>query len=67
MHSVSSLKRDRQEESILEALERWQRWLQEQDRSRRTIKKYLQAVAHFLEWYEQEERTPTLQEPRRAR
>lgn len=55
MHSVSSLREDY---SIPETLERWRLWLYEQDRSAGTIKKYLQAVTHFLEWYEQEERIP---------
>src|SRR6266851_1157601 len=58
MHSVSSLKRDRQDLSLSEVVNSWRQWLYEQDRSAGTIKKYLQAVAHFLEWYEQEERMP---------
>src|SRR5712692_330100 len=39
-------------------LECWHRFLQEHDRSPGTIKKYTQAVVHFLSWYEQEERVP---------
>lgn len=58
MHSASSLKRDRQDFSLSEALDTWRLWLQERDRSAGTIKKYLQAVAHFLKWYEHEERVP---------
>src|SRR6266496_5601218 len=37
-------------------LEVWYRHLQEKDRSAGTVKKYTQAVVHFLSWYEQEER-----------
>jgi site-specific recombinase XerD len=36
-------------------LEEWRRHLQEKDRSSGTVKKYTQAVAQFLAWYEQEE------------
>lgn len=36
----------------------WRQYLQEQDHSAGTIKKYIQAVSHFLSWYEQEERIP---------
>ncbi len=39
-------------------LEEWHRHLQEKDRSAGTVKKYTQAVSHFLAWYEQEERAP---------
>lgn len=39
-------------------LEVWHRHLQEKDRSTGTVKKYTQAVSHFLAWYEQEERVP---------
>ena len=39
-------------------LEVWHRHLQEKDRSDGTVKKYTQAVSHFLAWYEQEERVP---------
>lgn len=58
MHSVSSLKRNRQDGFIPEVVNRWRQWLQEQDRAAGAIKKYLQAVAHFLDWYEQEEYMP---------
>ena len=36
----------------------WRHYLQEQDRSAGTVKKYTQAVTHFLAWYEQEEHAP---------
>src|SRR5436305_12860974 len=39
-------------------LEVWHRHLQEKDRSAGTVKKYTQAVARFLAWYEQEEHAP---------
>jgi site-specific recombinase XerD len=39
-------------------LEGWHRHLQEKDRSAGTVKKYTQAVSHFLAWCEQEERAP---------
>src|SRR5438270_10581440 len=39
-------------------LEVWDHHLQEKDRSAGTVKKYTQAVSHFLAWYEQEERVP---------
>jgi len=39
-------------------LEVWYRHLQEKDRSAGTVKKYTQAVSHFLAWYEQEEHVP---------
>lgn len=39
-------------------LEQWRVYLQEQDHSKGTIKKYTQAVSHFLAWYETEEQAP---------
>lgn len=36
----------------------WQQYLLEEDRSAGTIKQYLFAVRHFLDWYESEERIP---------
>jgi site-specific recombinase XerD len=39
-------------------LEQWREYLQEHDHSSGTIKKYTQAVSHFLTWYETEEQTP---------
>jgi len=41
-----------------ELLEVWCNFLQEQDRSAGTVKKYTQAVMRFLAWYEQEEHAP---------
>ncbi len=41
-------------------LEVWRHFLQEQDRSAGTVKKYIQAVSHFLDWYEREEHTPLI-------
>jgi site-specific recombinase XerD len=41
-----------------ELLEVWRNYLQEHDRSAGTVKKYIQAVTHFLDWYEQEEHAP---------
>src|SRR6266699_785098 len=41
-----------------ELLDRWQQPLQEHDRSAGTVKKYTQAVARFLTWYEAEEQAP---------
>ena len=52
---VTALKTDRKEWTPQELLELWHRHLQEKDRSAGTVKKYTQAVAHFLAWYEQEE------------
>ena len=37
--------------------------LQEHDRSEGTVKKYTQAVAHFLAWYEREEQAPSSSRP----
>jgi site-specific recombinase XerD len=39
-------------------LEQWRTFLQEQDHSSGTVKKYIQAVAHFLVWFEHEEHAP---------
>jgi hypothetical protein len=55
---VTVLKTDRNEWIPQELLEVWHRHLQEKDHSAGTVKKYTQAVAHFLAWYEQEERVP---------
>src|SRR3989440_8198563 len=41
-----------------ELLNQWQQHLQEHDRSTGTVKKYTQAVARFLTWYEAEEQAP---------
>jgi site-specific recombinase XerD len=39
-------------------LQRWKQYLQEEDHSPGTVKKYIQALTLFLAWYEQEERAP---------
>ncbi len=41
-----------------ELLDLWRQDLLERDRSIGTVRKYTQAVAHFLAWYESEEQTP---------
>jgi hypothetical protein len=46
------------QERLLEQLEQWRRSLQEDHRSPGTVKKYVEAVADFLGWYEREEGTP---------
>ncbi len=46
------------QERLTEQLEEWRRSLQEQDRSPGTVKKYVEAVAHFLGWYDQGEGKP---------
>ncbi len=58
MQRVTPLKTDRHDQTPNELLECWRRFLQEHDHSPGTIKKYTQAVVHFLAWYEQEERMP---------
>jgi site-specific recombinase XerD len=59
---VTTLKTDRKAWTPRELLEMWHHSLQEQDRSAGTVKKYTQAVARFLAWYEQEEHAPLTQE-----
>ena len=59
MHKpVTTLKTDRKAWTPRELLEVWHHSLQEKDRSAGTVKKYTQAVMHFLAWYEQEELAP---------
>jgi site-specific recombinase XerD len=58
MQCVTHLKTDRKSQAPHEVLESWRQFLQEHDHSSGTIKKYTQAVAHFLAWYEQEEHMP---------
>jgi hypothetical protein len=58
MQRVTSLKTERNSQPPEVFLEDWRRFLQEHDHAPGTIKKYTQAVAHFLAWYEQEERMP---------
>lgn len=55
---ITPLKADRQEPVIADLLSSWDTYLQHEDRSAGTIKKYLQAVTLFMEWYEDEERAP---------
>jgi len=58
MQRVTPLKIDPLELTPTRLLERWQHSLHEQDRSPSTVKKYIQALSHFLIWYEHEEHTP---------
>ena len=55
---VTILNTDRNVWTPQELLERWHRHLQEHDRSAGTVKKYTQAVARFLNWYEREVHAP---------
>lgn len=57
MQSVTTFKREPDGDPEALLLTRRQ-YLQERDHSTGTIKKYTQAVSHFLSWYEQEERAP---------
>src|SRR5262245_38679914 len=41
-----------------ELLQQWKQYLEEEDHSLGTVKKYIQAISLFLAWYEQEERAP---------
>jgi site-specific recombinase XerD len=52
---ITALKTDRKAWTPQGLLEVWHHHLQEKDRSAGTVKKYTQAVARFLAWYEQEE------------
>src|SRR5205823_981481 len=58
MQRVTFLKMDHHDQTSTMLLERWRQFLQEHDHSPGTIKKYTQAIIHFLSWYEQEERVP---------
>ena len=58
MSRVTSLKTDQQEWTPTRLLDHWRQDLEEHDRSLGTVKKYTQAVSHFLAWYEQEEHAP---------
>src|SRR5437588_3357975 len=51
------LKTNQNESIAQQLLEQWVRYLQEHDHSTGTVKKYTQAVAHFLAWYEHEEQS----------
>src|SRR6266567_7258135 len=58
MQRITNLKTDQQEWTPTRLLEHWRQDLQEHDRSPGTVKKYTQAVSHFLVWYEREEHAP---------
>ena len=59
MQRVTPLKTDRHDQKTpYELLELWRIFLQENDHAPGTVKKYTQAVIHFLAWYEHEERVP---------
>src|SRR5258706_11760074 len=55
---ITPLNTERKEWTPQELVERWRQDLQEHDRSAGTVKKYTQAVARFLTWYEREEQAP---------
>ena len=55
---ITPLKTEHQQGDVSSLVVVWEQALQEDDRSPGTVKKYTQAVEHFLAWYEQEERTP---------
>jgi site-specific recombinase XerD len=55
---ITPLNTERKEWSPQELADQWQHHLQEHDRSAGTVKKYTQAVARFLTWYEREEQAP---------
>jgi integrase/recombinase XerC len=54
-HESPPLNTERKEWTPQNLVERWRQDLQEHDRSAGTVKKYTQAVARFLTWYEREE------------
>lgn len=58
MQRVSTVKTDHLAEALSSLLADFQQYLHEQDRSPGTVKKYTQAISHFLVWYEHEERVP---------
>ena len=55
---ITTLITDRKTLKPRELLEAWRNFLQDHDRSVGTVKKYTQAVTHFLDWYEREEQAP---------
>jgi integrase/recombinase XerC len=57
---VTPLKASQNEWTAQQLLEQWVRYLQDHDRSAGTVKKYTQAVDHFLAWYEHEEQSPLI-------
>jgi hypothetical protein len=54
MQRITSLKTDGQVSNADELVHQWKHFLQEQDHSPGTVKKYTQAVIHFLAWYDRE-------------
>jgi len=58
MQHITPLKTDDQDFNPEGLVDQWKHYLQEQDHSPGTVKKYTQAITHFLVWYEQEERVP---------
>lgn len=58
MQHITPLKTDGQGSTPEVLVSQWKHYLQEQDHSPGTVKKYTQALAHFLTWYEQEEQKP---------
>jgi len=58
MQRIIPLKPASQEGTTTVLLEQWRASLEDHDHSAGTVKKYIQAVAHFLAWYEQEEQSP---------
>jgi site-specific recombinase XerD len=61
MHQrITSLKANPNEWTLRQLLEQWVHYLQDHDRSAATIKKYTQAVDHFLSWHEHEEQSPLI-------
>lgn len=57
---VTPLKANQNEWTAQQLVEQWVRYLQDHDRSAGTVKKYTQAVDHFLAWYEHEEQSPLI-------
>ena len=57
---VTPPKANQNEWTAQHLLEQWSRYLQDHDRSAGTVKKYTQAVSHFLTWYEHEEHSPLI-------
>lgn len=60
MQRITTLKTESASYSPATLLSSWQQYLQENDHAASTVKKYVQAVSHFLIWYDQEERTELL-------
>ena len=58
MQRVTPFKTERDHGGPEHLLAAWRSSLQAQDHATGTVKKYTQAVAHFLIWYEQEEHMP---------